>query len=127
MKANELMIGDWVKLESYNCKFIQLTTIDETYNSISYFDADAEGELTLQLTAIEPIPLTQEILEKNGFEQGWWWRLHGENLWLGRSGDEYRVYTDGDVDKRDNFCWIKYVHELQHILQILKIEKGIKL
>lgn len=49
MKANELMPGDWVKLNKDYFKFLQLTAIDETYNSINYFDGEAEGELTLQL------------------------------------------------------------------------------
>ena len=74
---------------------------------------------------IQPVPLTPEILEKNGFEEGWWWRLKGEDFWLRHSGDEYRAYTDGDADKRDNFCWIRYVHELQHCFRLLGIEKKI--
>ena len=78
-------------------------------------------------TLIKPIPLTSEILEKNGFEHEWWWRLKGEDFWLCQSGDEWRAYSNEDSDKRDNFCWLSSVHELQHCLRLLKIDKEIVL
>ena len=44
MKATALMIGNWVKIKGDYGKPLKITTIDDTYNSINYFDGDAEGE-----------------------------------------------------------------------------------
>ena len=137
MKAQELQLGDWVNIYTFpddNPKMEDLFpakitgilydgTIECSYNTIE----DGVGYASRPADTCLPILLTPEILEKNEFEQNWWWRLKGQDLWLSNSGDEYRVYADGDCDKRDNFCWIKYVHELQHVYHLLKIEKEIVL
>lgn len=66
MKANELMIGDWVQvpslidnIEHYDawCKVKQLRDCD----------LDVVGFKELNYSEIKPIPITREILEKNGF------------------------------------------------------------
>ena len=52
MKVTELMIGDWVTLNGVDYKW-QWTHHDFTAS---------------EFNTLEPIPLTPEILEKNGFE-----------------------------------------------------------
>lgn len=111
MKANELMIGDWVY--AFGCKNVQVKEIledgihDFTTYSLSPFDE------------IEPILLTPEILERNG------WRYDELN------GEFYGAVTilgnkapflvlNGSVQ-------VNYVHELQHALRICGIEKEIVL
>lgn len=75
---------------------------------------------------VEPIPLTQEILDKNGFEN--MGNCYGE-LKIG----EYRIMCDArniailhnehvDVDVP-----VEFVHELQNVLSICRIEKKIEL
>jgi hypothetical protein len=139
MKANELMTGDWVKLKKDHCKFLQLTAIDETYNSINYFDGDAEGELTLQLKAIEPIPITPEILEKNGFRETdvvvvgtrkMRWESEDTRteitIWMDDTMPmEIRknIYYEDEVCYTLPFAWA--VHELQHALRLCGIDKSI--
>ena len=129
MKANELMTGDWVKLKKDHCKFLQLTAIDETYNSINYFDGDAEGELTLQLTAIEPIPLTPEILEKNGFTEDSYsqfsLQIHDGSIRFFKH--RYGLYCTilRPYQKYDGVC--NYVHHFQQALRLCGIEKEIVL
>ena len=74
---------------------------------------------------LEPIPLTAEILEKNGFECRGAWCLPGEDLGLRQDGDSWGLlsyYAEYDALA---FCHIKYVHELQHALHLCRIEKEI--
>lgn len=142
MKATELMIGNWVKIKGDYGKPLKITTIDDTYNSINYFDGDAEGELTLQLNEIEPIPLTLEILEKNGFiKQNFdgWEYIHPNDSTF--SYIDYRILWRTDYDnhlfikkyKGSNIfatlqiSRINYVHQLQQALMFCEIEKEIVL
>ena len=69
---------------------------------------------------LHPIPLTAEILEKNGFE----WRaygvvLAGEDMALVQCGDYWKIKPN--QDSNDTFCYIWYVHELQHALRLCGI------
>ena len=122
MKANELMIGDWV-----------LDTRTNIPLRVNPFMAEME------VPEWEPIPLTQEILEKNGFE-------HEKQKVIipSRSQDEVELEYLYCKDLRCSFdiihgylmfnsnidvCNIRmivtYVHELQHILRLCKIDKEI--
>ena len=142
MKATELMIGNWVKIKGDYGKPLKITTIDDTYNSINYFDGDAEGELTLQLNEIEPIPLTNEILEKSGFiKQNFdgWEYIHPNDSTF--SYIDYRILWRTDYDnhlfikkyKGSNIfatlqiSRINFVHQLQQALMFCEIEKEIVL
>ncbi len=127
MKANELMVGDWV-YNKHHKKNIQITPYDFfTHGHLpsgrQYFIGEPE---LVSGRDLEPIPLTPEILEKNGFVEHDTW-----NEWV--------HYTDGIfIDftllvGEDDFhldipnTRIKYVHQLQHALRLCGIEKTIEL
>ena len=92
------------------------------------------------IEVIEPIPLTSEILEKNGFTKstpplG----IHARCYELDNKKDKYHL-TIADynkykrlllnVDSEDSECFnIKcdYVHEFQHALRLCGIDKTIEL
>lgn len=128
MKANELsckdlMIGDWVMI-----------------NPISYYQVEQIrmefGELRIYLKGTEvfateneimPIPLTPEILEKNGFHKEW-----DEDIILMvcdtiivETGNNYKLYKDGKMYLRRVLSPLYYVHQLQHALRLCGIEKEI--
>ena len=115
MKANELMINDKVFVKV-------LSQIPDTYVIHTW---TAKDYLKDRLQ-IKPIPLTTEILEKNGFkfERDCVLGLHDEYcvvkaIWL-EEGNMY-VYINF-IDKSD-FSQsinkhINYVHELQHALRL---------
>lgn len=64
MKAEELMIGDYVR-----DKYDHFVKVKEIYSdSIFTEDSEYEGE-QLMVGEFEPILLTPEILGKNGFEK----------------------------------------------------------
>ena len=78
-----------------------------------------------ELDEVEPIPLTAEILEKNGwkynelpFIQGW--EQFGLLLYAG--GESYRINCGNNVAMK-----IDSVHELQHALRLCGIDKEIVL
>lgn len=112
MKANELMIGDWIFYGDKSVKVLQLS-------ENSKYDW------------VKPIPLTPEILEKNGFKEAElkepnttnlvrkWWSRHGEiyikEYYLARSREITYVVGGGYRMRIEN---IYMVHQLQHALRI---------
>ena len=136
MKPEELMIGDWVSYKGEPYQIRQLGIFGENRDGEDY-PAVCVGKpkgigLIIERNKIEPIPLTDEILVKNGFVKqaydGW---LISENY--GRRFISYRTdYFDGLLDIRyaeEPFCKlsikIKHVHELQHALRLCGIDKEI--
>ncbi len=118
MNAKELKLGDWVSLGGENMKVLAMgmfmvTLVDKGGNVIGPISYDE----------IKPIPITEEILEKNGWrglrEPG---SPYSKNrLLLEHVGnlDEriWRVYLFDSTDHMSvTVNFIKYVHELQHIL-----------
>ena len=121
MKAADLMIGDWVG------RVFDDKRIIEDYRQVDWI---RPGEIGMRyckvwsIGCIEPIPLTPEILEKNGF-----WVMEK----VDNGAEEYIAYaTDGLIFhyNRDNdyyfpntpISW-KYVHELQHALRLCGLEE----
>lgn len=66
------------------------------------------------------IPITKEILEKNGikYQFGCPWYQYGDEI--GGEGFEIHFALHCQIQ-------IKYVHELQHALRLCKIDKEIEL
>ena len=118
MKATELMIGDWVSVEDLiRCR------VDKIFQDYVVCLDKRDNEI---IGNIMPIPLTAEILEKNGFEQtgdstfsisddgmrfnATWWR---ESLFY------VGVYRRDNNSQNEHFSLnVRYVHELQHILRL---------
>lgn len=131
MKVEELMIGDWVEISGAP----EPVVIREVYGN---------GAMTSACNVchdeIFPIPLTPEILKKNGFSNyadSWYFPSDEKNIRIGFHMHE----TVLDI-KTDNASFykkipygyrsiIKYgsilsVHEFQHALKLCGIEKEIK-
>ena len=135
MKANELMIGDYIML--YEDIYIIEEISSKGWAHIIYNDG-SKCRVPLStdyiLGELTPVPLTSEILEKNGFVKqaydGW---LISEND--GRRLIEYRTdYFDGlliinyaEEPFSKLTIKVKYVHELQHALRLCGINKKIEL
>ena len=80
---------------------------------------------TFQAKFLEPIPLTAEILERNGFVCKGSWCIEGNDLGLKQIGDSWALlpyYADYDA-----FCFtiISYVHELQNTIRLCGVDKEI--
>jgi len=128
MEANELMIGDWVYRPDCYDKVKEIRQ-----NGIIGLD-NLRG--LIGFSEIKPIPLTPEILEKNGFEKALQ-ISDTEPFDTDEEGNKHYSYNKtfwGWYQQDNIFCipangmgwlYIKYVHQLQHALRLCKIEKEI--
>ena len=129
MEAKDLMIGDWV--------FNTLNGEDEPHQMKPH-------EFTMDglIYSARPIPLTPEILEKNGFRYTNNHTLKGADtyvLHLEQRGFDYTITIKLNdyfaLDSLDDRVYrlaeistgMIYVHQLQHCLRLVRIEKEIVL
>lgn len=126
MNATDLMIGDWVKCTDPRCEGHQVDLIDNGNEEVGL-----DGEID-NFENIIPIPLTPEILEKNVthyiereymnfFPIG---NKDAATIIMYKRKSEQFVLLDKSLTE---VCEIKYVHELQHALRLLGIEKEVLL
>ena len=136
MKANELMIEDWVLYKGEPYQIRQLGVYGENRDGEDY-PAVCIGKpigigLIIERNKIESIPLTPEILEKNGFVKN----KYGEMI-LDEELGTSEIYLVLEPSYDEEYYWwrvnnelitkIKSVHELQHILRLCNIDKEIEL
>ena len=114
MKATDLMIGDWVLYagedERLKNKPVQVTGICMEIMQGSFSEEMYE---VLSYGKIKPIPIDEDILEKNG------WVGAGDNMFVKQP---YRITK---ADKVWGVAYgmayiaeIRFVHELQNIMRI---------
>ena len=128
------MIGDWVLHDGEPYKIRQLgiygTTRDgDDYPAVCVGKPKGVG-LIVERNEIKPIPLTPEILEKNGFVKS----KYGEMI-LDEELGTSEIYLVLEPTYDEEYYWwrvnyelitkIKSVHELQHALRLVGIEKEI--
>lgn len=108
MKQSKYIPGDWVKASDQLCR-VEEVFVNRLTNETEYTLIYPNGNSSrIVIGEIEPISLTPEILEKNG----WKWDDHDFRLGaldLFPVGNYFVL--DGFWDKK-----IKYVHQLQHLL-----------
>lgn len=121
IKISDLSIGDWVE-------------IDGAATKVWYLSEDSEINDTTY-DWVKPIPITPEILEKNGFEEGK--RYDGLDVRVFSNGNisvsipqyakwnRVRVYDDEGLYELSSAI-IYYVHQLQHALRLAGVEKEIE-
>ena len=139
MKANELMIGDLLRVNRDG-----LCIKKDTIVQVRGIDGDNKFEEKglvgcagcqpldktqfaggIWLDYLDPIPLTPDILKKNGFVYNELpfvqaWEQFGLALYSGGNG--YRIGCGNNVA-----LIIDSVHELQHALRLCGIDKEIRL
>ena len=121
MKAEDLMIGDFIQ-HKITGETLQVTEILSWGVKVKEHDDAVADSMD-----ILPIPLTQEILFKNGWIYlGDYWDIEideGFMLEIGVDGMNRYWWIVGTM----LICPINYVHELQHALRLRGIEKEIEL
>lgn len=139
MKANELMIGDWVQIlapsKYQGARGRIKTLIDHKDDETAYFKVFLQnnpiwvGIEDVCSDDISPIPLTAEILEMNKIPKS---RLMGEqrHFFYNLDSDlELLAIYDASFSLQigNSARYVNYVHELQHILRLCRINKEIVL
>lgn len=139
MKAEELMIGDYIKHGFGGIgKVTELSKGIVTVYDKGLDDGEGNCEVNFAENEIHPIPLTTEILEKNGFvlkPDGWLWcEEEGSEeqnyifIQFRKGCDEVRIVELNFVNNvLAKFRKIQSVHELQHVLRLCGIKKEIVL
>ncbi len=137
MKIDELMIGDYITFRDVqNDSFCPKLKVCGLIDDDVYVSNDGDPVLdVVDQDDIAGIPLTTDILEKNGFGYVEKDTLMGithfylgepyycENMNLHIGGDNNGVFW---LNYLRNDIWsIRYVHQLQHALRICGIEKEI--
>ena len=121
MKATELMVGDWVLCPDNMQRQVRYLQVRPSVIGIggSSYDEDE----------IQPIPLTPEILEYNGFslqsDKGKLFKL--DTYWLGSELGGFRIHRLNKGDYQLGLAKIRNVHELQHALRLCGINKEIEI
>lgn len=117
MKADELMIGDWV-LNGYGCGHLMQVTelLVERINGV------CKGGVWCDLyNIIKPIPLTSEILKKNGWKETAYWHEYqdGKNT-IQCCLPDMRGRING-IEIEHFKC--EYVHQYQHLLRLCGLDE----
>ena len=146
MKVSDIQIGDWLQNTNGNIGIVRsiYRYCDFEKNELYYevvMEYAPNSTCYSSLSMLKPIPLTLEILEKNGFV------LYPQDF---TSNSVYKFGTDFIEYERDcghfnigpyveyrhlcrtinyisSLIRIRYVHELQHALRLCGIEKEIVL
>lgn len=144
MLQEELMIGDWV------FKDVNYDEEDPMYSRVDYqpFQIENGEDINLAIESncfgdagvYKPIPITPEILEKNGFKKFDFRNIEGQHEWSWWIDTQTSVtlWTRASSDNPENgwmvriespvvsFCIkIEYIHQLQHALKLCGINKEI--
>nr|DAO50095.1 MAG TPA: hypothetical protein [Caudoviricetes sp.] len=148
IKPEDLRIGDLVMVSNDNCMIPKGALCEVVAIDSERACEDKKGLADLLQTVreewefshgvwcnnIEGIPLTPELLEKNGFKEEqhqkegtseWYDFYHydlGINIVYEVEGNKFAAYLDGKKLRE-----IQYAHELQHILWALGLNAELKI
>ena len=102
--------------------------MNNNFFSVFYYHTEDKAEEGCFIEEIEPIPLTKDILEKNGVEDFDCFFHFPEDdcLWLELNWEEDGLKWTVNCNEYD-ILPLDYVHELQYALRLCGIDKEIVL
>lgn len=117
MKANEIQIGDWVYSSFFGITQIKAIKEYEGYGwVVTTTDENWKSDASLS-----PIPLTAEILEKNGFvkvnSQRYEYGHPNTDCYVKVNPKKTMMHINGRNANSNLYLHI-FVHELQHALRL---------
>ena len=141
MKITDIQIGDWLQNTNGNIgkaqaiyRYHNLGDKEFSYEIVMQYNPN--GTCYTDLSLLKPIPLTPEILEKNGFKKfsldedeavgfcGKWWSNDGDVM-----VKKFKFKYMGDMfyisSRNSKISNIRSVHQLQHALRLCGINKEI--
>lgn len=135
LKISDLSVGDWVRYKGEPSRVLDCGMLVVSATSISF-----EPHLTVQakqdifdsvnIEKIEPIPITAEILEKNGSircgTNGY--SLYGTPFDLVYAGGgRWDLYATNSLEDCVWITEVNSLHQLQHIYRLAGVDKEINL
>ena len=129
LKISDLSVGDWVRWEVYDKTYdMQVSGITDR----RIYGLHDGIEYSMLLTQICSIPITAEILEKNGFVKNGEYNEWSTGNWddipfigISLSRQSMRIKNLGTDIFLENK--VVYVHQLQHALRLAWVDKEINL
>lgn len=144
IKISDLSVGDWVR---YDGRDYQVKSIHGDFERVTLIGNKEQRDESIY--AIQPIPITAEILEKNGFvRRSADYPIYEYTTLLGKMLRTTMVNLHNPYDyifcrientakelHEDGRCLVSsnvnrhpiYVHDLQHVLRLAGMEKEIYL
>lgn len=126
IKAEALRIGDLVNFHNSPCIITGIDDISCTVGLLNSYNS--EDFRRVDDINIEPIPLTPEILEKNGWKRdklvAYIYGHEAHNIEVICTPNSECMYV---TFKGETIHRIKYVHELQRILWALGLDANLKI
>ena len=125
MNIKELSIGDWVM---YRNREWQVCSLYQFTGEVGLWRKDSQ--ICENVADLTPVPLTPEVLEKNGlcvveedadFSEYELFGSENFSIYHTKGTLRYRLETP----QASVVCW--YVHQLQHSLRLAGIDKEIEL
>ena len=132
MKAEELMIGDYVQLNGSPYVIEEISKKGWVHMTDPVHNLRVQMSTDYILDFIEGVPLTVEILKSNGFEK----KGHRYGIYDDYFDFEMYEYNDGtwlvsyhccEMSLPDEQVLIFHVHQLQHFMRHCGIDKVLKL
>ena len=133
LNISDLSVGDWVR---YRDREWEVCSIYQFTKEVGLFRKDSQ--ICESIEDIEPIPITAEILEKNGLIRHKRDADNPKRIVFSNHFIMVITYTDDDwwrvliyeeeLSSRELFNGIIYsVHQLQHALRLAGVDKEINL
>ena len=115
MKCKELMVGDFCR--SGHGLPMQITNVGDDYAYATFEGNEGEPwEFDDKDEQPQPIPLTPEILEKNGWKETQYWHEYQDGKNTIQCRLPYMVGRINGIEIGRFKC--KYVHQYQHLLRL---------
>lgn len=133
LNISDLSVGDWVlNMKGFPTK-VQVITSEG--NMRCGEDAKPEHSVHIWITDVSPIPITPEILKKNGFaflpdDNPRHLRFVDGNIVIStyEGRETFALYCYNDMGWTETFSQtLRYIHQLQHALRLAGVEKDIEL
>lgn len=118
MNTKEPMIGDWVNLSDVDEEIIPCRVVELHTDELLIIQPKDKACDIVGYDMVRPIPLTAEILEKNG----WWydiedmWQHDEVNFCIEKWNGRFQCYDINQIK-------LYSVHQLQHALRLCGLNK----
>lgn len=126
MICQELMIGDYIQSHKQIYRVAGIKPLSD----IELVVMDTNGKLLdMFIDDVEPISVSLEILNQNGFELQRDKSGLGtlDTYWLGSELGAFRIHRLNNGDYQFGLVKIKFVHQLQQALRLCGINKDIEI
>lgn len=131
LKISDLSVGDWVICNGFKATIAGYNVESGSIQVLT----KQKNKMWFGLDDIEPIPITAEVLEKNGFvkknyDNGKMWDWWCDNVLVRKYADEdiYRFIVALNSKHYTTTMVVgKHTHQLQHALRLAGVDKEINL